>query len=304
MREYKLTLLYKKGLDYKTRNLIALIILLILTIIVSYLFRGNLVRENEELLVSRTKLQTELRMLQAELATEPSLRNELEKLREELFLTDKVMPNLNNSTITLSYIFDIFHKYRNNFHFNFRLVNSGIVENDPDVNFIRYSITGQAYINLLYVLIDQLERQPLFLTIETINLGTLRPEEQGKVNFNIEFQAYYTSTGVPYHNIALKDLRERRLVYNIFYPRIHDPMHFDTEEFRELLDISEIIVVGMTPQRLFIRNRRTGNIEVLYEGDKIRYGTLQRLDWENQEAIFRINPTGISEDIRLKIEAF
>jgi len=238
----------------------------------------------------------------AELATEESLREQLEELKEEQFLSDKLMPDFNNTTITLSYIFDIFQKYSTNFHFNYMMDHTGVVEEDEDVHFILYNMSGYAYINLLYVFLDQLERQPAFYTIEKIELGTQPPEEQGKVSFNIDFKAYYAKDGaVPHEEVALKDLRERRLVYNIFYPRIHQPI--DSDEIREKLDISEIMVVGMTQERVFIRNRRTGNIQVMYPGDEIRYGSLREIDWINQEVVFRISPSGLAEEIRLQIEA-
>ncbi|MBW6516345.1 MAG: hypothetical protein K0B81_07010 [Candidatus Cloacimonetes bacterium] len=302
MGEYKLTFLYKKGLDYKTRNLIVLVVFLVIIIILTVVISKNLRTTREELLAQNAQKQQELMRIMTELASEDALRARLAELQEELFLTDKVMPNLNNSTITLSYIFDIFWKYKNNFYFNYRIVSSGTVNEDQEVFYHKYELTGKAYVNLLYIFIDQLERQPAFYSIEKINLGTLPPEEQGKVSFTIEFNAYYTKTGVPHEDIALKDLRERRLVYNIFYPRIHDPMRIETEEFRQMLDLSEIIIVGMTQERVFIRNRRTGNIEVMHVGDQIRYGRLQSIDWNNQEVVFRMNLTGIAEDIRLQIQ--
>ncbi len=302
MGEYKLTFLYKRGLDHKTRNVIVLFVILVLIVVIAILIGNKMKANREELLAHNAELQLELSNIMAELATEESLREQLAELKEEQFLSDKLMPDYNNTTITLSYIFDIFQKYSTNFHFNYRLVNTGEVEGDEDVHFIRYNMTGQAYINLLYVFLDQLERQPAFYTIETIELGTQPPEERGKVSFNIDFKAYYANDGaVPHEDVALKNLRERRLVYNIFYPRIHQPM--DSEELREKLDISEIMVVGMTQERIFIRNRRTGNIQVMYPGDEIRYGSLIEIDWINQEVVFRISPTGLAEEIRLQIEA-
>ena len=302
MGEYKLTFLYKKGLDYKARNLIFLIVILILIFVVVLLIGRNLRAQREVLLARNAELQRELSSIMSELAAEDALRAKLADLREEQFLTDKMMPDLNNSTLALTYFFDIFREYNTNFKFNYRIVNSGTVNDDKEVHFNRYEIQGQTYINLLYVFIDQLERQPAFYSIEAFEMGTLPPEERGMVTFNIELNAYYTPTGVPHDTIALKNLRERRLIYNIFYPRIHEPMKIETDEFREMLDLSEIVIVGMTQERVFIRNRRTGNIEVLQVGDQIRYGRLQSIDWNNQEVVFRISPSGIAEEIRLQIQ--
>ena len=302
MGEYKLTFLYKKGLDHKTRNLIALVVILILIGVVVFMINKDLKTTKETLMAENATLQSELTQIMNELATEDVLRARLAELREELFLTDKVMPDLNNSTITLSYIFDIFWKYKNNFYFDYRIVSSGTVNEDKDVQYHRYALTGKAYMNLLYIFIDQLERQPAFYSIEAFELTSLPPENQGMVGFNIEFNAYHTKTGVPNEDIALKDLRERRLIYNLFYPRIYESLTIDTEEFRQMLDLSDIFIVGMTQERVFIRNRRTNNIEVLHVGDQIKYGRLQSIDWNNQEVVFRMNPTGIAEEVRLQIQ--
>ncbi len=301
MSEYKLTFLYKKGLDYKTRNLIILIVLFVFTLASAILINRSLVNTFMILEAEKQKLDSELSTINQQIASAEPLRQRLSKLREELFLTDMIMPDKNNSTITLAYIFDIFNKYGNHFFFNYRVINSGKVDGDQEVGYNRYQISGEAYINLLYVFIDQFERQPAFFTIESIEFTSLPADKQGKVGFSIEVNAFFTSTGTDHTEIKLKDLKERKLVNNIFYPRIYEPFVIDSDEFRELLDVSEIVVVGLTPDRVFIRNRRTGLVDVLYIDDPIRYGKLSSIDWNKQEAVFRINPSGLAEEVRIKI---
>ena len=302
MSEYKLTLLYKKGLDYKTRNFIILLCLLALTIVVSVLINKNLKRDFEKINVEKAKLRTELSIISGQLDSDGPLRARLIELREELFLTDTIMPNTNNSTITLSYIFDIFQKFRNSFYFNFRMIGSGQVESDKDVHYNRYNISGSAYVNLLFVFIDQLERQPAFFTIENIELSSSQPESQGKVNFSIELNAYYTKTGTSFDQIPLRDLRERNLIFNLFFPRVYDPFARDDEHDDTLLDITDIIISGFTQDRVFIRNRKTDLLNVLYVDDPIKYGKLNQIDWHSQEVVFRINRTGLPQEIRLPLQ--
>jgi Tfp pilus assembly protein PilO len=303
MSEYKLTYLYKRGLDYKTRNFLFFLVLLGLTIALFLASSNTLKKKQFRLKQEYTKIKQEYEMLSSQATSSAPLKEKLNELEEELALSDKTIPDKNDPTITLSYIFDIFRKYHNNFHFNFRIQDSGVLEDDKELSYNRYVLSGSAYINLLYVFIDQFERQPSLYTIESLELKSKNPESEGLVDFNIQIIAYYTQTGIPIAELTLKNLKVRRLPYNLFYPRIYDPYANSTEEFYELVDVKTISVVGMTQDKLFIRNDKTGDIEVLYLNDRVQHGILYRIDWENQEAIFRINPTGLTEEIKLKIKS-
>ena len=303
MSEYKLTYLYKRGLDYKTRNFLFFLVLLGLTIALFLASSNSLKKKQFRLKQEYTKIKQEYEMLSSQATSSAPLKEKLNELEEELALSDKAIPDKNDPTITLSYIFDIFRKYHNNFHFNFRILDSGVMEDDKELSYNRYVLSGSAYINLLYVFIDQFERQPSLYTIESLELKSKNPESEGLVDFNIQIIAYYTQTGTPIDELTLKNLRERKLPYNLFYPRIYDPYASNTEEFYELVDVNTISVVGMTQDKLFIRNDKTGDIEVLFINDRVQHGILYRIDWENQEAIFRINPTGLTEEIKLKIKS-
>lgn len=301
MSEYKLTLLYKKGLDHKTRNFILLIIVLIITIAFSVTLTGNLKNRYTELNVEKAELRADLdRLVQQTERAEP-LKEELNRLKEELFLTDKIIPSRNNPTTTLAYLFDVFKTYNNYLNFDFRHQASGHAPEDQELFYNRYAINGEENINRLFVFIDQFERQPALFTIESIDLASTDVEEQGKVNYSIEFNGYYTETGVPPEQIELKNLARRTIPYNIFYPRIHRP--FVAEEDLELPDVDDLVIIGMTSDQLFVRDAKTAKVTSLETGDKVRYGSLHSIDWENQEAVFSISRTGLRELIRLEVNS-
>lgn len=298
MSEYKLTLLYKKGLDHKTRNFIVLLVILVLTNIYTYFYYQNMKERYDDYKVENTRLQSELDNITIQMSSEDQLRQDLKRLQEKLFLSDEVMPNDNNTTITLTHIFNIFRRYNNYMLFDFRHVSAGTSEHDKEVKYNRYSLTGSAFVNILYVFLDQLERQPAFYTIESLELSSNLPEERGKVNFNLEINAYYTETGIDADEIPLKRLKRRTIPYNIFYHRLHSP--FLREREVELIDINDISIIGMTRNQVFIRNTLTGTIESLLVGDRVRFGVLHSIDWQKQEAVFRLSRTGLAEYIRIK----
>ncbi|MCB5230446.1 MAG: hypothetical protein WCX83_02680 [Candidatus Cloacimonas sp.] len=303
MSEYKLTFLYKKGLDYKTRNFIFLLVLLGLTVGLALLVNSPLKNTQVKLQNEHTKLRQEADIISSQTTPSTPLYEQIKELKKELALSEKIIPNNNDPTVTLSYIFDIFSKYHNTFNFNFRLQSSGEVENDKELRYNRYALSGSAFVNLLYVFVDQFERQPSLFVVETLEMRSMNAEADGLVDFNIEFTAYYTKTGMPIKDVKLNNLRERRLAYNIFYPRVYDPKNIDTDEFKELLNVESIEIIGMTQDKIFVRNNATQEIAILYINDRVQYGSLYKIDWEKQEAIFRVNPTGPTNEVRLKIQS-
>jgi len=298
MNEYKLTQLYKRGLDHKNRNFIILFALLFFTVLISFLIQQNLLDKHQELLDEKEEIQNELASTQSLIQAEDELQDTIDNLEDKLALTDKVMPDFNNPSTTLSYIYDIFDKYNNYIDFDFWLNTSSTVQGDTDTRFNRYTMTGTSYINIFYSFIDQFVRQPKLITIENIDLAAQPAEEQGKLSFNIEFNAYYTDTGTPHDDIKLRNLTKRTIPYNIFFPRIYTP--FVSERDKSLPDVTEIRIIGMTKDIIFYRNSITDKVERLSVGDRIRHGSMTEIDWPNQEAVFTINRTGLRETVRLK----
>jgi len=300
MQEYSLTS-YSKGLDNKTRNLIILIVLFIGVTVAYFLTNQKLVKVIEELQAQNKKLNERLAQTITEIQREPEVSSLLEKVREEVFLTNKTMYSSDNPTLTLEYIFDIIDKYQNYLYFNFSVTASGVEESDNNVNFYLYNLDGQAYTNQLYAFIDQLERQPSFYAIESINLDQYSEEDEyGMVNFDIILKSFYASDGEKIENRKIENYHKRSLDNNIFYPRVHPVIiPEDDPAFNRLVDCEAVEVVALSRSSIYVREG--GRIVFLKINDKVKFGRLKSINWEDQYAVFEINKVGISEKVKKKL---
>jgi hypothetical protein len=289
------------SLDNKTRNIIILFIILISILSVIFFVHKRTVRMHKNTVTMLTKLNTELDAFQVQEQKKEAVEKELNRVREEVFFNNKQLPIIDNPTQSLKYFFSIADKYAGSMHFDFVLADSGFVEADKNVRFNKYVIAGNAYMNQIFSFIDQLERQPYFYTIESIAVNALTADEKGKVMFSLEVYAYYSNDGVNPEELGMQKLKKRRLAYNPFYPRIHQPITYDDEEFLRLLDIEGAEVVALSGERIFIRDANNGIIRGLNIGDRVRYGYLENIYWDKQEAVFRLTRYGVPERITKKL---
>ncbi len=297
MSDYKLTLLYTKGVDYKTRNFILLLTLLVLTVLSAFLINRNLTNRFTGLQTDKAELQQELSQMRYQVEQGSHLSDELIRMQEQHFLMDKIIPDSNNTTKTLSYIFSIFEQYRNHIDFDFRIIQSGQTESDQDLRFNKYEITGNAPLSRLYVFIDQFERQPVFFTVESLHIDSLPVTEEGQVRFAMTFIGYYTETGPSFAKIGMRPLTKRHLPYNLFYPRIHEP--YLPEEDQAYPGVEDLEIVGLTRDQAYLRDRSTQSILTFEKGARVKYGFLDHIDWAKQDVVFRMNRVGLIEEYRL-----
>ena len=54
-------------------------------------------------------------------------------------------------------------------------------------------------------------------------------------------------------------------------------------------------MIGITPDKIFVRTTNE-EIIILVPGDKVAYGYFDRIDWEEQTAVFKINRTGVNTE--------
>ncbi len=293
---------YRSGTNYKFRNFIILIVILLGVIGWWFFTNKSLKKENKRLTEDKEKLEGELRETQNEIMKKPELDAQLDRIREEVSLNNKVMLKEDTSTKTLEYLFYLADKYGDYMHFDFGLSESGTDKDDPSIQYNKYVLTGKAFTNQVYAFIDQLERQPPFYAVEGIALEALPPDQKGKVDFSVELTAYYTENGTPLNRIELYEGKPRKLAYNPFFPRVHSPIISDDAEFLMLLDLDNCSVVALSPERVFLRNNGTGIIQIFNIGDRVRYGYLESIDWKSQEAVFRINRYGVAESVRMGLK--
>lgn len=289
-------------INKRTRNLIILIIIFLAIVGLTYWNYKRLDKKQQLLLKEKEKIKKELEDSNTQLMRVDIVNENLLKIEEEVFLNNKIMMKEDTPTGTLSYLFDIANKYAGFLHFDYGLSESGIKTKDSKVFYNQYILTGKAFINQIFLFLDQLERQPAFYTIESLALNIMNISEEGRVQFSIELRAYYTATGKNLANIKLRKNKVRRLSYNPFFPRIHEKVDKKDDDFLDLLDIESVDMVALSPERVFLKSRNNGIIKILNIGDRVRFGYLENIDWLRQEAVFAVNRYGVQERMRLAIK--
>jgi hypothetical protein len=289
-------------MPYAIRNSLILTVLLIFVIVFTVLHNSRITKEKEQLELTYNSLLEQLKNLKL---TNPDY-DDIDRITQEyevLKLNDlrygKIIPNVNNPTLSYLYLLNISDKFAPEIDFQFAFVNRSSINN---INFNTYQITGTANIFSLYKFIYHLERNIILYTIERISISEEIVEDElieGKtvpnmVSFTISFKAYFNKD-LPQtiENSNLRNLKPQYLVYNPFYRRIHEPRVDPEEEL--YINVDYINLIGMTPDKIFIRTTNE-EIVTLTPGEKVAYGYLDKIDWNEQAAIFKINKTGVYTD--------
>jgi hypothetical protein len=289
-------------MPYAIRNSLILTGLLIVVIIVSLLGNSRISKQKDELELQYNLLVEELNNL---IITNPDY-DDIERITKEyeiLRLNDlrfgKIIPKTNDPTLSYLYLLNISDRFAPDIDFKFEYTKRD-VKNKIDSNV--YLITGSANIFSFYKFIYHLERNIVLYTIEKIHLEEELVKDDfldGKtipnmVTFQVELRSYFQKD-LPQtiENSNLRKLKPQYLTYNPFFRRIHEPRMDPDEEL--YININYINIIGMTPEKIFVRTT-SEEIVILAPGDKVAYGYFDRIDWEEQTAIFKINRTGINTE--------
>lgn len=287
-------------MNYAIRNTIILMILLIILVSGFVIANTRLSKERNLFNVQLTEITNNLKNLKL---ANPDY-NDIEELTinyQKMYKHDqrygKIIPETNSPTDSYLYLLDLIDKYSPNMDFDFRLRENS---NNDYAFFNRYEINGISNINSLYKLVSQIEKNIMLYTVENLEIMeemTTDPITENpifdQVSFNLSINAYYQEDIVEtILNKRIRTIASKSLPYNPFRTRIYAPK-FDSEE-EEFINIDYASVIGLTPDRVFLRNDNE-EIVTLQTGDKVAYGNLESIDWENQFVVFKINRTGITE---------
>lgn len=293
-------------MSYALRNTLILMILLML--VLSFILYYNLTysKDLKELnAVFQEKSTTLLNLINAnpdykdiELVTK-----EFEAMKRQQRETGKIIPKANTPADTYSYLLNICERYAKDVKFDFELIAANtVLENQTDIYYNIYSVEGVSPVNSIYTFLYNLEKQVMFYTIENLQL-TEENESKivdgdkttniSKVNFKLTLNAYYDTAGEDENLPPTRDLRYSRLAYNPFYSRIHEPNYKSEEE--KFINIETCTLIGLTPEKVFLRDSEE-NVLVVSTGDRVAYGKLDRIEWDNQAAVFKLNETGIYKE--------
>lgn len=308
-------------MNYALRNTLILTVLLILVFVGFLLGNTSSVKKRDEIKVVYENNKKQLDEL---LAAHPDIKDHdrfiqvLKDLEEKVKRESKLIPKKNNPTITYKYLLDICDNFCPDLKFNFIYNRLNKIE---DIDYYTFTIAGTAPVRSFYSLIYQIESQYLLYVIESIKINEEVKEEisTGNVRFTIVLNAYFEESVPEFEetaselgetaleleetvaepeeeDITFRKLKYKNIKYDPFYSRIHAPLPDEEEE--EFLDIYSAGMIGLTPSKVFMKDI-IGRIHILELGDRVAYGTLRSINWEEQYAIFRLNEIGINKDTKI-----
>ena len=91
-------------------------------------------------------------------------------------------------------------------------------------------------------------------------------------------------------------MKYKNVTYDPFYSRIHAPLPDEKEQ--GFLDVNFSGMIGLTPNKVFMKDG-VGRIHILEIGDKVAYGTLKSINWNEQYVTFQLNEIGINKDKKI-----
>jgi len=279
-------------MEYAVRNTIVLALLLLLVIGGSYW--GN--RKSSVVLNKAQATFDDLRetvdglkRANPDLINEEMIISALERMEERARENVKIILKDDNPTITYKYLVDVIDRYCPELVFNFLADKSG---QQDMISYNSYKIDGSSSFSDFYKFIDHLENESPLLTIESISLKEQFDAISDTVQFHLSFKSYFEGNGIPYEEVSMKNLKHLYFRYNPFQTRIHSPLGYSDLEEEVILE--KAILIGLTPEKIFMRDHH-GELRILFPGDKIAFGNLISINWEEQYAAFTINKTGVNE---------
>lgn len=276
-------------MPYKIRNTIVLAVILLIVIIGSVVSNSGSERKLEEVSKKNKELTARLSALKNQMQRVPGeedLEKEIRELELQVSQFEKVIVKEDNPTITYNYLVQICRRFCPNMVFDFEPSGTGEIQG---TKYNDYLITGKVPFNSLYTFIYQIENQPKLYTIESLEMRE-QPVEEEAVPFVFILRAFYDQSGIEPEDISIREIKVEEVKFNPFYPRIHPPVKIEEEE--KYLNTEEAILVGLTPSIAFLKdkNGRTLNLST---GDRVAYGYLSKINWEEQSVTFKINRIGI-----------
>ena len=281
-------------MSYKTKNAIFLTILLVIISGIVYYQLKNL---HEEIVIIDTLLQKN----KAEIADPKYFRpdtlrvqwmtNKTTHMENWTLEFSKFFLEADNSKITWEYLQEIVNRFDENFEFNFVVTTRG---SQTD-----YTISGLVRVMYLYVFINYLEKLGALYTIESLTLSQAFAEsDEGPVNdvsFSMTIRPYIDgSVGKDVNQTPLRRITYDYIMKDPFRPAIYPPMRDPAQE--QFIDYEKLNLIGFSNNQGYFSSENQTVIS-LNAMQRVAYGYFSHIDQRNSRAVFRINRTGLYENI-------
>lgn len=291
-------------MPYALRNTLILVGLLVVVVLFSFINNYQSAKKMNSIKARLNENQSQLdnlRRANPDMKDQDILVKSLEELERRVKSESKLIAQDNNPTITYAYLLDICENYCPDLKFDFKYVESGQIET---TQYNSYSLIGSGSLASIYTFIYQLENQFMLYLLDSIRLSGVEADEElplDYVYFSMVIKAFYEENSVDVKDIPFRYLKYKNLSYHPFMPRIHAPLP-DVHEER-YLSIYSSRMIGLTPDKVFLIDQ-DGKIQVVVPGDKIAYGYLDRINWEDQNAVFIMSETGVAQEYVLMLKHY
>jgi len=195
------------------------------------------------------------------------------------------------SRITWEYLQEIVKRFDENFQFNFQTITA---RNQQD-----YNISGTVKSMYLYVFINYIEKLGALYTIESISLSNrFRDTDDGPSN-DVSFSMLIRprvdrAAGKKLNETPLRRINYDYIMKDPFRPAIYYPMRDPAQE--QYIDYEKLELIGYSGNQGYFSGERQSVIS-LTSMQRVSYGYFSHIDQRNNRAVFRINKTGLYENV-------
>lgn len=283
-------------MKYSSRNSLVLAIIIIFGMLVVGIWLFFQHRKISKIETDNVTMQSEINKLSTTMSddsTKEKVESSLEELNYRVKSNNKVLMKSENSTITYNYLTKLAKKFTPSLAFNFEYVNEDDEKKAENI----YKISGSASAWNLFNFIYNIEFQAPLYTIEDFAITEFKDrgvdsDKSNYVNYEFLIKGHFDETGISWDDISFKNIDKKPYIHNIFRTRIHAPRTIASEEKYPNIDNASLLSLTTDAALLQVAN----NVVELKENDKIAYGFLKKIDWQNQKLIFSINRIGIEEE--------
>ena len=280
-------------MTYTMRNTLVMFIFLLCVSVGFFFFTSKYTKQLEaekKKLAENKKVLNQLKQANPDIDNSENLVVSLENMRKKARENKKLILRDDQPTDTYNYLINLSQKYCNDMSFDFlhqQTVNKG----DLVTNI--YNVSGMGRLKALYAFVFNIEKQSPLYTVDQFFVAQNTGSVSDSVAFNLVLQSYSNNTGIPREEIAMNNLIYSDVDNSLFKPRLHEPVYNDEDGLH--IDIEKATLVGLTVEKAFLKDH-LGEVHMLSVGDKVNYGSLGKINWTHQYAVFFVNKIGIIEE--------
>jgi len=296
---------------YAKRNSLTILGFLVLLSGLGFLWYRS---EARELTLVNTKNEEMNKQLYGSLEiaeTLAKIQHKRDSLQAAWQRSPKKILNADEPAFSLSYINWLIRNHNMEIDFDFYL-NDKRAQNEFTT--ISYTLNGEGDYRNICSLLWYITYNPLLYHIKSVTFK--RSDKNDKLlSFAIMFEGYsmnkdwevgseleMASRMLDWESElgydAFTNLLPVELPKPVFVPRVAPPR---PQEDPSLVDVEKATLVAITPDQAYVR-ARDGRLVTLKVDDKVRRGSLARLDQQNNYAEFLLEADGVSRSVRLNLE--